>query len=400
MKILKKSLIFLIFALVFLAFTTNTKAATLSQTNVSLNQGQTTTVYAYNVYSSLYVSSNSNSNIATVTISGNNINIYGNTSGSTNVSICEYNNASCNILYVTVSGSYYNNLSLSQTNLSLSVGQSSTITAYNNYGNLYVSSNSNSSVATATASGNSISVYGFATGSATLVICQTGNTNTCGTVYVTVGGNYIYPINNIGLNISNITLTTGGSAILTSANSQNLYVSSNSNPNVASTSNSSIIAGCANNAQYNIYTGIPCYYNNNYNNYNSGSVTVSALSAGTTTLTLCQNNTNTCNTIYVTVTGLGLVNNIYPYTNYNVPVPTVLGAQTCYFGTLLRYGMTGSNVYCLQSLLYERGYLNQNDLNSTFDWKTQNAVMSFQRDNYLYADGIVGRNTRIALFGN
>lgn len=396
MKILKKSLIFLVFALAFLVFTTNTKAATLSQSNVTLTQGQTTTVYAYNVYSSLYVSSNSNSNIATVTISGNNINVYGNTSGNTNVSICEYNNASCNILYVTVSGSYYNNLSLSQTNLSLSVGQSSTITAYNNYGNLYVSSNSNSSVATATASGNSISVYGFATGSATLVICQTGNTNTCGTVYVTVGGNYIYPINNIGLNISNITLTTGGSAVLTSANSQNLYVSSNSNPNVASTSNSSIIAGCANNAQYNVITGQPCYYNYNYNynNYsNSGSVTISAISAGTTTLTLCQNNTNTCNTIYVTVTGLGFVNNVYPYTNYN-------SSTGCYFTRVLRLGSSGTDVECLQSYLLSRGYLANQIVNSYFDSATQSAVIAFQRDNYLYTDGIVGRNTRVALFGN
>jgi hypothetical protein len=212
---------------------------------------------------------------------------------------------------------------------------------------------------------------------------------------VTVGGNnYIYPVNNIGLNISNLTLTTGGSAILTSANYQNLYVSSNSNPNVASTSNSSVIAGCANNAQYNIYTGIPCYYNNNYNNYsNSGSVTVSALSAGTTTLTLCQNNNSACNTLYVTVTGFGFVNNVYPYTNYN-------SSTGCYFTRVLRLGSSGSDVECLQSYLINRGYLTNQTVNSYFDSATQSAVMAFQRDNYLSADGIVGRNTRVALFGN
>lgn len=398
MKILKKSFIFFIFALAFLAFTSSAKAATLSQTNVSLNQGQSTTIYAYNTYSSLYVSNNSNSSVATVTISGNNINIYGTGYGSANVSICEYNNSSCNTIYITVNNSSYNNLSLSQTNLYLSVGQSSTITSYNNYGNLYVSNNSNSSVATATANGNTISVYGVASGSTNLTICQTGNNNSCGTVYVTVSGNYYnynYGVNNIGLNISNLTLTTGGSAVLTSANSQSLYVSSNSNPNVASTSYSTVIAGCANNAQYNIYTGQPCYYNYNYNyGYNNdGSVTVSAISAGTTTLTLCQNNNSACNTLYVTVTGFGFVNNVYPYTNYN-------SSTGCYFTRVLRLGSSGSDVECLQSYLINRGYLANQIVNSYFDSASRDAVIAFQRDNNLYADGIVGRNTRIALFGN
>jgi hypothetical protein len=346
MKIYKK---LVISCLVFLAFGGSAQAANLSQTNVSLSQGQSSTVYASNVSTFLYLSNNSNSNVATVSIGGNTISIYANSTGSTTATICENNANNCNNIYIVVNSNNNGNsgaLSLSQTNLSLSVGQTSNITAYNNYGTLYISNNSNQNIATASASGNSVSIYANSIGSTNITICQSGNTSSCGTVYVNVIGGYGYNpinalVNTLGLNISSLNFSVGDSMTVSSANSNlgGLYVSSNSNPGVVSTSYSSLTLGCYGNSQYSILTGQPCYggigYSNNYNggstgyssvpgcygnsqysiltgqycygggygstNTNNTSLVISAVSIGSDMLTLCQNNGNACNTLYISV---------------------------------------------------------------------------------------------------
>ena len=120
----------------------NTGGLTLSQTSLSLNVGQTASVTAtysvYNYSNSLYISSNSNSSVASAVASGNQITVYGVSSGSTTISVCgSSGSSSCASLYVTVSG--YNNgctyygcsvggLTLSQTSLSLTAGQTSYVT--------------------------------------------------------------------------------------------------------------------------------------------------------------------------------------------------------------------------------------------------------------------------------
>jgi len=200
------------------------------------------------------------------------------------------------------SSSFY----LSQTNLSLSLGQTFVVTAYNTYGTPYLSNNSNQSVATATISGNLISVYGRNTGNTTLIFCQNNNTNSCSTVYVSVGGSSMPTTNTtLGLNISNIVLPVGSSATISSNNSTGLYVSNNSNSSVTSALASSFGLGCTATSLYNVITGQPCF--NSINN-NNGSVTISALSVGFSTILLCQGTVNTygniCGTTFVTVTGI------------------------------------------------------------------------------------------------
>ena len=366
------------------------QALTLNQTNVSVTTGQNTTVYASNVYSYLLISSNSNPNVATLSISGNTINIYGVTNGSTTANVCDGNSLySCNLLYITVNG-YGNNsgtLSLSQTNLSLSVGQTTTVTAYNNYynyGTLYVLSNSNPNVATATVSNNNlISIYGLTSGSTNVLICQNSNLVSCGTVYVTVSGGYGYnPIGSTGLNLSNIVLSIGSSATISSTNNYNYYnsglsVSSNSNPIVASaiaTSSTSVIPGCYGNNIYSITTGQLCTsinnyysYNNDYNsnylpagcyagyqysiltgqlcsrnsgsNYNNnGSVVITALSAGYDTIVLCQNG-NACSTLNITVSGYGTPLNSY----YNMPATSIDNSPTSDSGIPVVYSSSSAD---------------------------------------------------------
>ncbi len=74
--------------------------------SVSLQTGQSTQITAFRngFESSLRLSSNSNSSVASVSINGNNINVFGLNPGSTSLNICTTDNDDCGSLFVTVSG--------------------------------------------------------------------------------------------------------------------------------------------------------------------------------------------------------------------------------------------------------------------------------------------------------
>ncbi|MCX6747871.1 MAG: peptidoglycan-binding domain-containing protein [Candidatus Nomurabacteria bacterium] len=227
------------------------------------------------------------------------------------------------------------------------------------------------------------------------------------TVYVTVNNqqstsvvwpsyynnNYYQTNNTSGLIVSNLNLSVGNSITLASPNGMSLYVSSNSNPSVVGVNNlnnnTMLPVGCYGGSQYSTTTGQSCYVYQNYNyQSNSTSVTLSAVGSGSSSVTLCQTgNTNACSVVNISVVGTGSYNN-----------GSVLGASTCSFYRTLKLGMTGTDVSCLQSLLASKGYLVNAGYNSYFDLQTKNAVMIFQQDNYLYADGIVGRRTASLLY--
>jgi peptidoglycan hydrolase-like protein with peptidoglycan-binding domain len=67
--------------------------------------------------------------------------------------------------------------------------------------------------------------------------------------------------------------------------------------------------------------------------------------------------------------------------------------------TTLKYGMKGQEVVNLQLALRERNYLNAN-ATGNFASLTLSAVKRFQADNGLAVDGIAGRQTLGALYGN
>lgn len=236
-------------------------------------------------------------------------------------------------------------------------------------------------------------------------------------VYVTVNGQQssstIWPntyyqnnnnvVNNANFTISSLSLPLGGNATLTMANgASGVYVSSNSNPNVANAtlSSNTINTGCGQYDQYNPLTGQPCYYGSNYysnTSYNNnGSVTITALTTGSSVITICQNyaynaysnSTNNCNTINVNV-----LNN-----NFGSVLGTSTSSNSCYISRTLKYGMYGTDVSCLQTYLMNKGYLYNTSSSSYFDVNTRNAVISLQRANGLFPDGIVGRNTRNYLY--
>lgn len=183
----------------------------LSQSTVYVNSGQSASDYISGGSGNYYISSNSNSGIASASISGNTINVYGYSSGNTNVIICSNSsNNACVALYVTVNGnnSYYNYnntspVSLSQSNVSVGVGQNASVNISGGTGLYYISSNTNQYLATVTVNGNYVTIYGRQIGSEDVTICssvqQSGSNNGNGFVYnscanlnINVGSNYSY----------------------------------------------------------------------------------------------------------------------------------------------------------------------------------------------------------------
>jgi hypothetical protein len=265
----------------------NVGGLTLSQTSLNLNVGQSATVTAsMPVYNpSFYISSNSNSYVASASVSGNQINVYGLASGSTNISVCSSSSV-CTTLYVTVGGGgNSSSVTFSPTSVNLAVGQSSSVFINAGYlgSSLYISNNSNSSVVSASISGSTLYLQAGNIGSSTITVCQ--NSSACGYLYVTVGGTG--GNGSISLSQTSLSLNVGQSSTISVYNNGNsngsYYVSGNSNSNVASAS----ISG--------------------------SSLYVNALSAGSTSIIVCQSSySSSCATLYVTVSGvLGANTNLW-----------------------------------------------------------------------------------------
>lgn len=289
----------------------------LSQNNLNLNVGQSASVNIYNYSSGVYISSNSNPNVATASVSGSQVSVYGNNSGSSTISICaNYGSSQCASLYVTVGGgSSYGNLSFSQNSVTVSAGQTTYVTSYNYYGNLYISSNSNPSVVTASVSSNQVSFYGLAQGSSTVVVCAS-NSSQCANLYVTVNG--YGGGSGLTLNQTTVNLSIGQTSYISATNysGTNLYVSSNSNPSVVSATAS------------------------------GSNINLNALAQGNSTVVVCANYSNACASVYVTVGGYG--GNSLNFSNVNpilsVGQSSVITISNGYYSNYIITGNTNQNV--------------------------------------------------------
>jgi hypothetical protein len=302
----------------------NNGGVTFSQNNLVLTAGQTSTVYIYG-YSGYYISSNSNGSVASAAVNGSVLTITALASGNTIFTVCQNNNNTCGSLSVAVSGnncSYgYNcgsgNVSFSQNNISLSSGQSQTVTVYGN-APFTISSNSNSGVISASVSGNIITLYGYSSGSSSILVCSNTYGGSayggCGTLYVTVNGynnNCGYPYNNncggtVSLSQTSVSVAVGQTVSVSVYGTGPFYLSSNGSSNIAS--------GVMSGNTLNIYGSQP----------------------GAATITVCQQNySSNCGSVYITVSGNGCT--------YNCG--SVLGSSIYANGQLLNIGGTVYIVY-------------------------------------------------------
>jgi ferredoxin len=211
----------------------------LSQTGIVLAVGQSTSISAYNSTGTIYLSNNSNPAVANLSISGTQINIYGNTYGSTTASLCQTgNSSSCASLYITVGNSSTAALTFSISNVTVSPGQSIPITISGGNGNYTVLNNSNSGIIQASISTTTNNIVNISTnstsGSAAITICSS-NMSTCGIINATASTVSTSPIT---FSQTNPTVSIGQSLLigLSGGSSSTYYVSANSSPSIIQTS--------------------------------------------------------------------------------------------------------------------------------------------------------------------
>lgn len=218
---------------------TNYGNVTLSQTSLTMAYNQSTNVSVYGGNGTYYISSNSNSSIASASLSGTILSVMSNnTAGNSTITVCSYNNSGCATLYVYTQTSYNQPTYLSQTSINLSTHQGQAVTIYGS-GSYSISSNTNPTAISALVSGTVLNVYGSNPGSGTLNVCSGSGGGGCATLYVTVTGGY-YDYNNYNNN----------------------YTSYNNGYNYNGYNNY--------NSNYN--NGYSNGYNTYYNSYRSGSV--------------------------------------------------------------------------------------------------------------------------------
>jgi hypothetical protein len=159
-----------------------------SQNNISINTNQTTAIYMTG-NGGYYVSSNSNPNILSVSVSGSSLVISGITVGSANISICQ-TGGQCNTLYVSVSNATASTvnsvpITFDKSSVSMKVGEGESLKISGGSGvGYYVSYNSNSNSIGVYVIGSTLILSGKSAGSGTISICSSANV--CASISVSV----------------------------------------------------------------------------------------------------------------------------------------------------------------------------------------------------------------------
>lgn len=230
------------------------------------------------------------------------------------VSNSDLNVASNSSVYITVGGlsgpkssttswplvtsyiSSNNMISLSQTGLVLTIGQSSTITVTNiNSGNLYLSSNSSPMIANVNITSNQVTVLANSYGSTVATICLTSNSSNCGSIYVTVQNGNAQPLS-------------------FSQSSISLYSGQNVSIQISGGSGSYLVLNNATQNQALIQTNI------------SGSVIslTTSSTTGSSSITVCSKDMTSCGIINVTINS----NNNSTPVSFSQSSPTVIVGQS------------------------------------------------------------------------
>ena len=325
----------------------------LSQTSVSVLVAQTVSITVSGGSTPYSVSSNTG-NIFQASLNGNILNIYGVGAGSSSINVCSAGGG-CVALYVTVgTTSSTSQITLSQTSIPLSLGQTATVTISGN-GGYYISGNTNSSIASASLNGNSISLYGASTGTANVSVCQTGGQ--CAVIYVTVSSTTSSATNTVFLKFS-----------------QN-------NPSIAVNQSVTIL----------VAGGLQSSYTIPYNSSTgvarasvSGSIlTISGKANGSTVIVVCDSSSN-CGAVLATV---GATTSISSNES---------SSSKYQFSRSLGIGDTGDDVTELQQRLTSEGVYS-GPVTGTYGNLTATAVKLYQKSKGINQTGTVGPVTMSSL---
>ena len=224
-----------------IASPTAVNGVSLSSTNKTLTVGQsfilTSALTPSNATNQYIDWSSSNNRIVSISVSGSSCTVYANAPGSTNITVRSSDgnySATCFVTVIELSVSV-NGVSLSNTNKTLTVGESFVLTATitpSNATNQYVDwSSSNRSVATISGSGDEVAITANSAGNTeiTVMTADRGYFETC---YVVVSAPGI-SVTGVSLDKAHVILPLGSSITLTAtifpsnATNQELYWSTN-----------------------------------------------------------------------------------------------------------------------------------------------------------------------------
>jgi cytochrome c553 len=147
--------------LALLAF--GAQALTLSPTTLTLSPGQTGTISLYRVSGTASLTGNTSPGVATASLASNKLTVTAVAGGTTTLSVRDQRGT------VSAKVTVRAPMSVSPASVSLSVGQSATLTVLDAQGSIQVGS-SNSGVASATVSGNLVTVTARAAGTAAITV--------------------------------------------------------------------------------------------------------------------------------------------------------------------------------------------------------------------------------------
>jgi hypothetical protein len=316
----------------------STTAVSFSQPSPTVTIGQGLNVSIYGPSSSLfYVSSNSNPSVVQANISGTTLALLGITNGSSTISICA-SSANCGSLAVTVntnSASSSANITLSQDNVTVSVGQNINVTISGGsmpYSTLITPNN----IFQATINSNILTIYGLSVGSSSASVCSNGS---CSSISITVTGQ-------------------------------------------GSTTTTSLPAGCYSTVGYSQTNGLPC----------SSTAITSTIPADCTGALYSVSTGQACPLSTVMTTPIVT----YTPPTYSESSPSTTSSIVFKFTKYLILGSKGTEVTKLQTKLKALGFY-KGKIDGGFGVSTEAAVKAFQKAHKITQAGSVGPQTRALL---
>ncbi len=389
----------------------NSGILSLNPAGLSLSVGQTSAVTA-SVGSNLSIVDNLNPSVASISITGSQITVNGDSIGTTNIIICAIG-IGCNTLYVSVgsqtslsttSSPILSNqlvqpviavnvqptISLSQSSTTLDIGDSAVVTISGN-GFFGILNNPDIRVAVVNISGSSMSIKAVSAGSTNISVCSVRSSSmACVGFLVTVKQSDDQMTTSTNQTVSfadkSINMRVGQNQIIPIYGPGGYSLSQNSGPGSVS----------ANVAGNNVY--------------------VSAVAFGGSNITVCKQ-MNVCATIYVYVQPVqaNLTNPMTSNVTSSVSCPAGYPcapstaainsdgatASSGLFSRYLYLGMTADgvsdpDVVALQKRLKTGGFFT-GTATGYFGSKTKAAVEAYQKKNGLSIIGVIGPSTRALL---
>ena len=194
---------------------------------------------------------------------------------------------------------------LSQTSVTLGLGQSTTLYASGSSASVYMATNSSPSVASVQANGTQITITGNQTGGTTATICYTGTASNCASLYITVQTGSV-----LSFSQNNFTLAVGqGTTVTLTGGSGSYSITSNSNPSDVS----AVLGG--------------------------NTITLTGEAQGSANVAICDTSGN-CGTLYVTTGNTSSNGSLY-FSNTS-PSLTVGGTATVTVSGGSGYYVTGN----------------------------------------------------------